>query len=109
MLKNGLRVEIEDFSIKPGNRFSPPGWKYDLTAKKLGKREHFSGIVVDFSIFLENMLTFFEELLLLCIGNEIKDSKILALYRRKPEHMRPDCPIVYGITSKSFNGSMRSW
>jgi hypothetical protein len=99
--KEGQRVEIENVSIKPGNKFSSPGWKYDLAAKKAGKQEHFSDIAADFSVFLENMLTFFEELLLLCIENEIKDNVILTIYKREPEDIQPDCPVVYGITIKS--------
>jgi hypothetical protein len=34
--KQGLSLEIENFKLNPGNKFSTPGWRFDFSAKKEG-------------------------------------------------------------------------
>jgi hypothetical protein len=93
-------VEIENISLKPGNKFSGPAWKYDLSKKKLGKQEDFTSIIHDFDAFQYNLMTFFEETLLLSIQHVLKDNAIFTVYKKSPEHISPDCPVMYGVTLK---------
>ncbi len=36
--ENGQKVEVENISLKPGNKFSAPGWKYNLSKKNWVRR-----------------------------------------------------------------------
>ena len=98
--ENGQRVEIENISLKPGNKFSGPAWKYDLSKKNLGKQNDSIDIIHDFDVFQHNLMTFFEEILLLSIQHVLKDSAIFTVYKKSPEHIMPNCPVMYGVTLK---------
>jgi len=67
----GYKVEIENITIKPGNKFSAPGWRYDLTKNALGKQNEFSDLIYDLNVHMNNFLTFFEEMLILCVKKEL--------------------------------------
>jgi hypothetical protein len=98
--EKGQRVEVENISLKPGNKFSGPAWKYDLSKKGLGKQDYFTDVIHNFDVYQHNLTTFFEEILLLSIQDTLKDSPILALYKKPPERISPDCPIVYEVNLK---------
>lgn len=98
--ESGQSVEIENISLKPGNKFSGPAWKYDLSKKNLGKQKDFVDIIHDFDAFQHNMMTFFEEILLLSIQHVLEDSAIFTVYKKTPEHIKPNCPVMYGVTLK---------
>lgn len=98
--ENGQKLEVENISLKPGNKFSNPAWRYDLSKKNLGKQDEFTDLIQDFSVYQHNLATFFEEILLLCIQEEIKSHPILALYKKIPDHVHPDCPVLYEINLK---------
>ena len=36
--ENGLRLEVQNFSLQPGNKIASAGWRYDLTKKGLGAK-----------------------------------------------------------------------
>ena len=95
------KVEIENITIKPGNKFSPPGWRYDITKNALGKQIEFSDLIYDLNVYLNNFLTFFEGLLILCVKKELDNQhSFLDVYRIKEEDIRPECPIVYIVNKK---------
>lgn len=97
----GYKVEIENITIKPGNKFSPPGWRYDLTKNALGKQIEFTDLIYDLNVYLNNFLTFFEELLILCVKKELDNQhSFLDVYRIKEEDVRPECPIAYIVNKK---------
>ena len=60
-------VQIANFRLCPGNKVAPPSWKFDLRAKKGPVQSEYSDIVIDMNIFLSNLLTFFEDLVMCCI------------------------------------------
>lgn len=98
--EDGLRIQIENFSLKPGNKFSGPAWRFDLTKKKMGRQEEYTDLIYDMDVHMQNMLTFFEEILLLCVQDEIKTSNFLATYKNEEDQVRADRPIVYWVGRK---------
>jgi hypothetical protein len=97
----GYIVEIENIAIKPGNRFSSPAWRYDLTKKGLGRQEEYFDLVPELDVHLSNLLTFFEELLVLCAIKELDAKRsLLTVCRKKKEDIRPECPIVYVVNKR---------
>ena len=97
----GYKVEIENITIKPGNKFSSPGWRYDLTKKGLGKQIEFTDLIYDLNVYLNNFLTFFEGLLILCVKKQLDNQhSFLDVYRIKEEDIRPECPIAYIVNKK---------
>jgi hypothetical protein len=96
----GQTVDVENISLKPGNKFSGPAWKYDLSKKGLGTQNHFTDVISDFEVYVHNMTTFFEEILLLSIDSVLKDNAILALCKKPIEQILADCPTVYMVGLK---------
>jgi hypothetical protein len=42
-------LQIENFKLNPGNKFSTPGWRFDFSAKKEGAtQKDYSDISSDF-------------------------------------------------------------
>ncbi len=97
----GLKLKVENFALKPGNKISSPAWRYDLTKRGLERQDHYTDLIHDLDVHIYNMLTFFEELLLLCLQDELKDHKLLAIFRRTKEQINPKCPIAYEVHLKS--------
>lgn len=87
----GLKVEVQNLTLNPGNKFSSAAWKYDLTKKGLTRQENYSDLVHDLGVLINNMLAFFEDILLHCLQNEVNGS--FTIVRRA--NVDPKCPIVY--------------
>jgi hypothetical protein len=98
--ETGLKLEVENFALKPGNKIAPPAWRYDLTKKGLERQDHYTDLIHDLDVRIYNMLTFFEEILVLCLQDELKDHKIFTIFRRTKEQINPKCPIVYEVSLK---------
>jgi hypothetical protein len=97
----GQEVEIENIVVKPGNKFTSPAWRYDLTKKKMGKKSDFTDLVIDLNAYSYNFLTFFEELLILCLKKELSNSQsFLDIYKKNKENIQPECPIMYFVQKK---------
>ena len=96
----GLKIEVENFALKPGNKVAPPGWRYDLTKKKLGRQDDYTDLIGDLDVRIYNMLTFFEEVLLLCLQGELEDTALM-IFRIPNEKINPKCPIAYEVTVRS--------
>jgi hypothetical protein len=97
--EQGQEVCIENFALKPGNKASTPGWKYDLTKKGLGKQDNFSDLIKDIGVHTQNMLHMYEELLLMCLEEKI-DNPYLGIFKIREEHIQLACPILYVIGFK---------
>ena len=98
--ETGLKLEVQNFSLNPGNKISSPGWRYDLTKKGLGIQDDYTDLICDLDVRIYNMLTFFEEVLLLCLQGELKDATLM-IFRIPKEKINPKCPIAYEISLRS--------
>ncbi len=99
--KQHFRLEIQNFKLHPGNKFSTPSWRYDFTEKGGGTQEQFTDIIHDMDVYMSNMLTFFEELLLFCLKDNWDNKFNFALFKKRPEDMDPKCPSLYFISFSS--------
>ncbi len=96
--KKGQKITVRNITFIPGNKFSLPSWKYDLTNMQLGKQDEFSDLVADLSWFLENMLLFSEKLFLLCVQDNWNKKLPFAFYKIPDKKIDPKCPMNYQIT-----------
>jgi len=96
--EKGQELFIKNISLKPGNKFSGPAWKYDLSKKNMPVQGHETDLIHDFNVFLDNMLSFFEELLILCLSDKM--GKALQIFKRNEKDIDPECPIKYFISIK---------
>ncbi|PSW18666.1 hypothetical protein C9I94_24375 [Photobacterium swingsii] len=96
----GQRIEVENFSIKPGNRFSLPVWTYDLTKKlKVKKGPH--DLLNDLDVLCSNMMHLIEDLIVLVVMDKLKSHPILALYKIDEQALKSECPVRYDVTLKN--------
>lgn len=95
------KVEIKNFSLISGNKFIFPSWSYSLSHKKLGVVNNLN-LLNDLDILLDNMLCFFEEIMLQSIQEKLNENNntLLHLEKFKEEKIDANCPIQYGITYK---------
>lgn len=95
------KVEIKNFTLIQGNKFIFPAWSYSLSHKKLGEANNLN-LLNGLDVFLDNMLCFFEEIMLQCIQEKLNENNNTLLYleKYKEEKIDANCPIQYGITYK---------
>ena len=74
--REGQRIEVRNITLLPGNKIMLPSWRYDLSSSGCGKQDNFSDIVNDMSIILNNILSFQEDITVLCLNQELKDMNI---------------------------------
>lgn len=98
--ETGLKLEIQNFALNPGNKISSPGWRYDLTKKGLERQNDYTDLISDLDVGIYNMLTFFEEVLLLCLQSELKDTALM-IFRIPNEKINSKCPIAYEVNLRS--------
>lgn len=98
--RKGNTVTIENFKLRPGNKISTPCWKYDLTDKVGIKQDDLSDIVLDMNAFIEDMLTYFEVLIVLCISDMLGEKSFLEIVRFPTEKINPQCPVLYIMQRK---------
>ena len=98
------KIEIKNFTLISGNKFIFPAWSYSLSHKKLGEVKNLN-LLNDLDIFLDNMLCFFEEIMLQCIQEKLNENgnTLLYLEKIKEEEIDDNCPIQYAITYKVLN------
>ena len=96
----GLKLEVQNFALNPGNKISSPGWRYDLTSKEFGRQDDYTDLIGDLDVRIYNMLTFFEEILLLCLQGELKDTALM-IFRIPNERINPKRPIAYEVNLRS--------
>lgn len=95
-----FKVEIENFKFCVGNKFSSPSWKYDFTKKKGGVQECPSDLIRDIEVFLANMLSFFEELFILCVKDNWDVRYGFEIYQCKEKNINEKCPMLYFASRK---------
>jgi hypothetical protein len=93
-----FKVTIENFKIHKGNKFANPSWRYDFRAKNGGLQNDPSDIIVDMNIHMTNMLTFFEEIFLLCIQDNWDNSFNFQIYKHSDENINKKCPSLYFVS-----------
>ncbi len=98
--KSGYKVVIENFKLHAGNKFSNPCWQYDFSDKKGEVQDEPSDLIKGMDDFINDMLTFFEELFLLCIKDNWDSRCNYEIYRHKKEDINAKCPILYYISRK---------
>jgi hypothetical protein len=97
--EEGQEINLRNFSILPGNKFTSPCWSYDLS-KKLKLKQDFTDLCNDLCVFSDNMLHFFEDLLLLCVNEKLEKTKMLVLAQIQDNKLDSKCPIKYSVTLK---------
>ena len=81
---DGQSVEIRNITLLPGNKFSTPGWRYDLSRSKGRKQDFFSDVIMDINTILNNVLSFQEAVAILCLNQALKDEKKpVRIYKRE--------------------------
>ncbi|WP_229620022.1 hypothetical protein [Vibrio parahaemolyticus] len=95
----GQCVEIENFSVKPGNRFSSPSWTYDLT-KKLNVKAGPHDLLNDLDVLCSNMMHLIEDLIVLVTLDKLEKHPIIALYKLDEQSLKTECPVRYDVTLK---------
>ncbi|PSW28450.1 hypothetical protein C9J19_11310 [Photobacterium phosphoreum] len=96
---DGQKLIIENFSIKPGNRFSSPAWTYDLT-KKLSIKKGPNDLLNDLDVLCSNMMQLIEDLIVLVVMNKLENHSILTLFKLDEKAIKNECPVRYDITLK---------
>jgi hypothetical protein len=90
-------LEVQNFTLQPGNKFSAPSWRYDLSERGGPIQDYWSDIVKDMDTHLHNMLTFFEELYILCVLENC-DQRLpfeFGVYRLPDDEISEECPVIY--------------
>jgi len=98
--KTGFEVIIENFKLQAGNKFTGPSWRYDFSEKGGSTQNDPTDLISNIDTFINNMLTFFEELFLLCIRDNWDTRYKYEIHRHKDENIRAECPMKYFISSK---------
>ncbi len=97
---DGQKIDVTNFTLKPGNKFSTPCWTYDLT-KKLGVKNGPHDLLNDLDVFCSNMLHLLEDLIILVAQDKLSTHPVVALYKVAETEINKECPIRYDITVKS--------
>ena len=90
-------LEVRNFSLEPANKFSAPSWCYDLSERGGSVQGYWSDIVRDMDTHLHNMLTFFEELYILCVLDNC-DQRLpfkFGVYQIPNDEVKRECPVLY--------------
>ncbi|QUM88846.1 hypothetical protein HWV03_08560 [Moritella sp. 36] len=96
----GQKIDVVNFTLKPGNKFSPPNWTYDLT-KKLGFKKGPHDLLNDLDVLCSNMLHLVEDLILLVTQDKLVNHPLIAVYKVDEAKINKECLINYDITIKS--------
>ena len=99
--KPGYEVIVENFKLRPGNKFTAPSWRYDFSSKNGGNIGE-TDLLTDLDTMLKNALDFLEELFLLCIRETWDDRYPYKLCRLPEDEIDQKCPIPHFVSmSKS--------
>lgn len=96
-------LEVRNFALEPGNQFSTPAWRYDLSDRNGPIQTYWSDIVTDMHTHMQNLLTFYEELYILSILDNRASSLPFEfeIFRLPSEKIQSRCPVLYvGQVSK---------
>lgn len=90
-------LEVQNFKLQSGNKFSGPSWRHDLSDRGGPVQEYWSDIIKDMDTHMHNMLTFLEEVYILCILDRC-DQRLpfeFAVYRKPEDDSSEECPVLY--------------
>lgn len=90
-------LEVQNFNLQPGNKFSGPSWRYDLSGRGGPVQDYWSDIIEDMDTHMQNMLTFLEEVYILCILDRC-DQRLpfeFEVYRKTKDEIDKDCPVLH--------------
>lgn len=65
--RQGFVLEVRNIQLDPGNKFSGPNWRHDLSGGGGAVQENWSDIVIDMNVHMRNLVKFVEDLYALCI------------------------------------------
>ncbi|NTU49669.1 MAG: hypothetical protein HGA87_02025 [Desulfobulbaceae bacterium] len=106
--ESGQQVEVQNIALKPGNKFSAPVWRYDLTKKGLGRQDEFTDLIMDLNGSLCGLLTLFEELLIVCLKRDLDNSRsFLDIYKKIEEDVDRKRPVVYFVQKRESGGLLK--
>ncbi len=88
-------VQIFNFKIKPGNKFSLPSWNYNFSGKKGPIQEEDTDIVSDMDVFMHNMITFFEDIFNASVEENFDKKWKLKIFKKNNDDISIKCPTVY--------------
>jgi hypothetical protein len=90
-------LEVQNFKLQPGNKFSGPSWRHDLSDRGGPVQEYWSDIIKDMNTHMNNMLTFLEEVYILCILDRCDRTLPFefAVYRKPEDDISEECPVLY--------------
>ena len=95
-------LEVRNFSLEPGNKFSAPSWRYDLSERGGSVQNFWSDIVEGMEMNLHNMLTFFEELYILSVLDN-RNQRLpfeFEICRFPDDKIKTECPVLYIAQAK---------
>jgi hypothetical protein len=88
---------VQNFKLQPGNKFSGPSWRYDLSDRGGPVQEYWSDIIKDMDTHMHNLLTFLEEVYILCILDRC-DRRLpfeFAVCQKPADQITKECPVLY--------------
>jgi hypothetical protein len=90
-------MEVRNFTLEAGNKCSAPSWRYDLSDRGGPVQDYWSDIVKDMNTHMHNMLTFFEELYILCVLDNLNERLPFefGVYRLSEDELSEECPVLY--------------
>lgn len=101
--KPGFELLVENFKLQKGNKFTCPSWRHDFSEKGMEKQNEPSDIIEDMNVHMSNMLTFLEEIVLLCIQGCWDINYNFALSKIGDDTIDIRCPLLYEVRlSKSL-------
>lgn len=98
--KPQFKVTIENFKFHKGNKFTNPCWSHDFREKTGEIKSEPSDIIIDMNIYITNMLTFFEEVFLICIQDNWDNRYDFQLYKHTEKEVNMKCPCIYFVSLK---------
>ncbi len=96
----GFEVIVENFKLRAGNKFTGPCWKYDFSHRNDKVQDEPHDLIHGMDVFINNMLTFFEELFLLCVKDNWDVRYNYEIHKHNKESVNVKCPVLYYISSK---------
>lgn len=91
----GYNFELRNIEIAPNCKLYGPRWRYSCPA---GTQENFTDIVLDIEAYLNNLLSFGEDILATCICEKWNKKIPFILFKLAENDIDPICPNLYGIT-----------
>lgn len=96
--KPGYELIVENFKLRPGNKFTAPCWRYNFSDKNRGVQHEATDLLSELDAMLKNILGFLEELYLLCVRETWDERFPFKLCRLPDEKIKQECPIFFIVT-----------